>query len=127
MEKTIIELEKPFIDDRGTIQKILESHSGSCVIISSVKGSQRANHYHKEDYHYCYLVSGSIEYFERPVGSDELPVKYIINPGVLFFTGPMIEHTMYFTEDSVFITFGGGTRTQADYEDDLVRVASLKD
>ena len=126
MTKEVIqELPKPFIDDRGVIQNLLNEHHGSCVVIKSVKGCQRANHYHKEDYHYCYLISGGIVYMERPAGSKEEPREYIIEPGCMFFTGPMIEHSMYFTEDSIFLTFGGGTRKHDDYENDLVRVPSL--
>jgi len=34
---------------------------------------------------------------------------------------------MYFAEDSIFLTFGGGTRSQEDYENDLVRISSLHD
>ena len=29
-----------------------------------------------------------------------------ISEGEMFFTGPMVEHTMVFTEDTVFLTFG---------------------
>ena len=34
---------------------------------------------------------------------------------------------MFFPENSIFITFGGGTRLHKDYEEDLVRVESLYD
>jgi len=127
MRKVIQKLPNPFTDDRGEIQNLLSEHHGSCVVIKSVKGSQRANHYHKEDYHYCYLISGRIRYLERPVDSTENPIEYIIGPGTMFYTGPMLEHCMYFLEDSIFLTFGGGTRNQEDYEDDLVRISSLHD
>lgn len=127
MSKVIQDLSSPFVDNRGEIQNLLSDHHGSCVIIKSVKGSQRANHFHKEDYHYCYLISGLIKYLERPVGSTEKPVEYTIKPGMMFYTGPMIEHCMYFVEDSIFLTFGGGTRSQEDYENDLVRISSLHD
>lgn len=127
MTKVIKELSKPFIDNRGEIQNLLNEHHGSCVVIKSVKGCQRANHYHKEDYHYCYLISGKIIYMERPVGNTDAPIEYEIEPGTMFFTGPMIEHSMYFEEDSIFLTFGGGTRKHDDYENDLVRIPSLYD
>ena len=127
MMSVIQKLPKPFIDDRGEIQNLLSEHHGSCVVIKSVKGCQRANHYHKKDYHYCYLISGEIIYLERAVGKTVKPEEYIIKPGTMFFTGPMIEHSMYFTENSIFITFGGGTRLHKDYESDLVRIPSLYD
>ena len=125
--EVIQKLPKPFIDDRGEIQNLLSDHHGSCVVIKSIKGCQRANHYHKKDYHYCYLISGKIIYLERPANSKAKPIEYSIDPGMMFFTGPMIEHSMFFPENSIFITFGGGTRLHKDYEEDLVRVASLYD
>ena len=67
------ELPDSFKDNRGEIQTLLNKHNGSVVVISTVSGVERANHYHKEDYHYCYVVSGSIIYFERPAGSNERP------------------------------------------------------
>ena len=50
--------------------------SVSAVMISSNAGSPRANHYHKTDWHYCYVVSGEIEYLHRPTGSDDAPAIY---------------------------------------------------
>jgi len=40
----------------------------------------------------------------------------------LFFTPPCVEHSMYFTEPSVFLTLGKLSRTHQAYEADLVRM-----
>ena len=45
-----------------------------------------------------------------------------VNTGEMIYTPPLLEHAMLFLEDSSFLTLGGGTRQQVDYEDDLVRV-----
>ena len=90
--------------------------------IQSRSGAIRANHYHRQDYHYCYLESGRMEYFERPVGSTEAPRRIVIEPGQVFYTAPMVEHAMHFLEDSVFWCFSRNSRKQADYESDTVRV-----
>lgn len=82
----------------------------------------RANHYHKEDWHYCYFISGSADYYYRPVGSMAEPSCVRVNTGEMIYTPPLLEHAMLFLEDSSFLTLGGGTRQQVDYEDDLVRV-----
>ena len=37
-----------------------------------------------------------------------------------------MEHCMHFSEPTVFVTLGGGTRKQDEYENDLVRITSLK-
>ena len=118
----IVGLEKPFEDTRGIIQNLVHHALGSAVIISSKAGSVRAEHWHKEDFHYCYLISGEILYLERPLGSRDEPSKTIIKEGNLFFTGPNLEHSMYFVKDSLFLTLGRLSRTHDSYEKDLVRL-----
>jgi len=118
----IVELESPFTDERGEIQPLVDEDMKSCVLISSKKGSVRANHYHNTDWHYCYVVSGSIDYYHRPVGSSDEPEVVHVKTGQVFFTPPMVEHTMIFPEDSVFLTLGRNSRTQEVYEADLERV-----
>ena len=125
LQNPILPLEKPYIDNRGIIQNLIslnKSRMRSAVLIESKKGSIRANHYHKVDWHYCYIISGSIEYYYRPTNSDKEPIKILIIAGQVFYTPPMVEHAMVFPEDTIFLTLGGGTRLHEDYENDLVRV-----
>ena len=124
-ETVLIPLENPYVDERGTIQNLIEADMRMAVMIDSKKGSVRANHYHKTDWHYCYVVSGSIEYFHRPVGSDATPENRLIRTGELFFTPPMVEHAMRFPEDSVFLTLSRNARDHDAYEADLVRIPDL--
>jgi quercetin dioxygenase-like cupin family protein len=121
----IVPLERPFLDDRGGIQPLVDVRMESCVLISSSKGSVRANHYHKTDWHYCYVLSGSIEYYHRPTGTIAKPEKVVIKAGQLFFTGPMVDHAMVFPEDTVFLTLGRNSRAQEVYEADVVRIAPI--
>lgn len=121
-KEVIIPLEKPFVDDRGVIQNLIEAPMRMAVMIESRKGSIRANHYHKTDWHYCYVLEGGIDYYHRPVGDGALPEKVHVGKGELFFTPAMVEHAMVFTEDTVFLTLGGNPRDQESYERDLVRV-----
>ena len=120
-----IKLESPFEDERGWIQPLVDVSMESCVLIHSKKGSQRANHFHQTDWHYCYVLSGEIEYYSRKVGSDSPPQITKISKGEMFFTGPMEEHTMLFLEDTEFLTFGRNSRAQEVYEADIVRIPSL--
>ena len=120
-----IKLESSFADDRGWIQPLVDVSMESCVLIHSKKGSQRANHFHQTDWHYCYVLSGEIEYYSREVGSDSPPQVTKISKGEMFFTGPMEEHTMLFLEDTEFLTFGRNSRAQEVYEADIVRIPSL--
>ena len=115
-------LESPFADERGQIQPLVDATMESCVLITSKKGTVRANHFHRTDWHYCYVLSGSIEYYHRPHGSAEPPEKVMIKAGQLFFTPPMVEHAMVFPEDTVFLTLGRNSRRQEVYEADVRRV-----
>ena len=56
---------KPFhTDERGELSHLLadEEPITSAVLITSRKGSVRANHYHKKDTHHVYVIKGSMEY-----------------------------------------------------------------
>ena len=118
----VVPLEEPFADDRGAIQPLVDADMKSCVLISSKKGTVRANHYHKTDWHYCYVLSGSIEYYHRPHGSDGEPEMVLIKSRQLFFTPPMVDHTMVFPEDTTFLTLGRNSRKQEVYEADVERI-----
>ena len=118
----VVKLEKPFVDGRGSIQPLVDMMMQSAVMIESKAGSLRANHFHKTDWHYCYVVSGTIEYLHRPTGSDLEPEIIIVNEGEMVFTPPMIDHGMRFPVDTVFLTLSRNPRDQASYEADVIRV-----
>ena len=121
-DDVIVPLEEPFADHRGAIQPLVDADMKSCVLITSKKGTVRANHYHNTDWHYCYVLSGSIEYYHRPHGSDDQPEMVLIETGQLFFTPPLVDHTMVFPEDTAFLTFGRNSRKQEVYEADVERI-----
>ena len=118
----VIKLEKPFADVRGSIKPLVDIMMQSAIMIESKAGSLRANHYHKTDWHYCYIISGKIEYLHRPTGSNQTPETILVNEGEMVFTPPMIDHGMKFPVDTVFLTLSRNPRDQASYEADVVRV-----
>jgi dTDP-4-dehydrorhamnose 3,5-epimerase-like enzyme len=122
----IVPLELPFVDPRGAIQPLVDLPMESCVLIESKKGTVRANHYHKTDWHFCYVLSGQIDYFHRPQGSNSKPEKVTINKLQMFFTPPLVDHAMVFTQDTVFLTFGRNSRAQEVYEADVVRIILIE-
>ena len=126
-DQAIVPLEKPFVDDRGAIQPLVDRMMKSAVMIQSNAGALRANHYHKTDWHYCYVISGTIEYYHRITGSTEEPEMLLVKQGQMVFTPPMIDHGMKFPEDTVFLTLSRNPRDQATYEADVVRVDMLDD
>jgi dTDP-4-dehydrorhamnose 3,5-epimerase-like enzyme len=121
----LVTLERPFVDARGEIQPLVDLMMRSAIMIKSKKGSLRANHYHKTDWHYCYVLSGAIEYYHRPTGSTEEPECLVVKSGKMVFTPPMIDHGMKFPEDTIFLTLSRNPRDQASYETDVVRVNML--
>ena len=125
-KEVIVPLSDPFVDARGAIQPLVDEDMKSCVLIASNKGTVRANHYHKTDWHYCYVLSGRIEYYHRPTGSDAEPEKVMVEAGQMFFTPPMVDHSMVFPEDTVFITWGRNSRLQEVYEADVVRIDPIE-
>ena len=120
-----VDLGTRFEDERGSIIPLVDLPMESCVLITSKKGTVRANHYHKTDWHFCYVLEGMIEYYHRPHGSDEEPEKVVINKGELFFTGPMVDHAMVFADDTVFLTLGRNSRRQEVYEADVERIEPI--
>ena len=122
LQNPIVPLEKEFTDARGSILPLVDEEMKSAVLISSKKGSIRANHYHKTDWHYCYVLSGSIDYYFRPVGAKTPPKHVKVKTGQLFFTPPRVEHAMCFPEDATFVCLGRNSRDQKAYEADVERV-----
>ena len=56
---------------RRWLKKILDGNFSSCIEVYSKKGTTRANHYHKKDKHFIYVITGEILYFykDRKKGS----------------------------------------------------------
>lgn len=123
----IVELESPFTDARGRILPLVDLPMESCVLIESRKGSVRANHYHQTDWHFCYVLSGSIEYLHRPHGSAAKAERVLVKQGQVFFTPPQVDHAMLFPEDTVFLVLGRNSRAQEVYESDVVRIPPLNE
>ena len=124
-KSVIVDLPNSFDDERGSIQPLVDMKMKSSVLITSNEGAVRANHYHKTDWHYCYVLYGEIIYYHRPHGSKESPKKVIVKEGELFFTPPMIEHAMVFEKKTKFITWGRNSRVQEVYESDVYRVPAI--
>ena len=117
----LVSLGKPFIDKRGSIQPLVDLMMKSAVMIESKAGTLRANHYHKTDWHYCYVIKGKIEYFHREVNSTKKPELIIVEKENMIFTPPMVEHCMKFPLDTLFLTLSRNPRDQKTYEEDVVR------
>lgn len=117
-----VSLEAAHEDDRGFIQCLVNLPTRNVSFIFSRKGSVRSNHYHKTDWHYMYILSGSMDYYYRPNGQTGEIKKVNLKKGDMVFTPPMEEHTTYFPEDTQFLAISRNPRDQKAYEADVVRV-----
>jgi len=117
-----VDAEVDFQDARGDITNLFLGGITSVSELTSKEGSVRANHYHRTDWHYTYVVSGTVHYFERAVGEAGVPEPQTFQDGQIFFTPPNREHAMLFGEDSVILTFARNRRDHDSHESDVVRV-----
>lgn len=122
---TTVKKIKPFhTDERGEMSYLLDEKVKitNALLISSKKASIRANHYHKTDSHYSYLLKGKIKYITQDIKQKGKKKITIIKAGEMFYTPPNLIHAMVFLEDSLFLALTTESRDQKKYEKDLVRV-----
>jgi mannose-6-phosphate isomerase-like protein (cupin superfamily) len=119
----LVKLLEPFSDARGDLMPLLDDAPlRSALMIQSVAGAVRANHYHYTDWHYLYVVSGRMEYYYRAVDSNEPPTHMTVLPGQMIYTPAMVVHKTDFPEDTLCVTLSGNPRDQVSYEADIVRI-----
>lgn len=120
---------KPFhTDQRGEMTYLIDNIEApiqSVLLITSKKGSIRANHIHTKDSHYCYVLSGSMEYSYKEEGNGEIK-SVIVKQGEAVYTPPHEAHAMKFLEDSEFLAFTTERRKRNKYEADLRRINLIK-
>ncbi len=108
------------VDIRGAITNIFEGRIEHIAIITSKKGTVRANHYHKEDQQYIYLVSGAYESHSCDIHHPQKRQVLHVKPGDIVYTPPLIAHAQKFTEDSIFLALSTRQREQGKYEQDTL-------
>jgi len=124
-KETKIDLPAPHADNRGFIQSLVNFPMKNLSLIVSKKGSVRSNHYHVTDWHYMYVLSGSFDYYYRPVGSTRDPIVITVKTGEMVFTPPMEEHATVFLEDTQLLVMSRNPRDQESYEADVKRVVLI--
>ena len=109
-------------DDRGEITDILTKENIEYVtLITSVKGTNRGNHYHKQTVQIVYILKGSMKLLTQM--PDNPVVATILAKGDVAVTEPMERHAMIALEDSEFMVFTRGIRGGEDYEKDTFRLS----
>ena len=126
-DKDLVSLPEGYSDERGIIQPLCDLNMKSASLIVSKPNSWRANHYHKEDWHFIYVMDGSFEYYFKKTNTNDEIKKKIVKRGELLFTGPMIDHAMLYTEETKILCLSKNPRDQKTYEEDTVRIDFMND
>lgn len=108
------------VDARGAISNLFEGRIEHIALITSKKGSVRANHYHKKDHQYIYLVSGAFESHSCHINHPEKKQVLSLKPGDIVETPALVAHAQKFTEDSVFLALTTLQRESGKYEEDTI-------
>ena len=116
-------------DDRGAIVDVFYNENIHHVaVVTSMPNSVRGNHYHKQSTQHMLVTKGSLEYWYKPVDSNEEPSMVLAKVGDLISTPPNEIHTLVIKDDgNEFIVFSEGLRGGKDYESDTYRVPSIID
>lgn len=122
MNETIIKIEPACVDARGKISNILEEPITHVAIITSKKGTTRANHYHPQQTQYCYVVRGEFISYSKDLNKPEAPTEsVVVKAGCLIITPPMIAHAMKFAKNTTFLNLTTGGRDAAAFNEHTIK------
>ena len=111
-----------FKDARGEIRNLADGSIGDVAIITSNSGAIRANHFHNEDWHLCYLVSGEMEYFWSTSVEENQIQSVRVKSKEMVFTPTGTPHKIVFNENSVFLSISKLSRISENYERDTFKL-----
>ena len=108
----VIKSSKDFVDERGKIANYELTEKVNWIgLITSKKGTLRANHYHPEQEQKVLLISGKYISVFKDLSKTNSEIKHhLITTGDLVITPPNVAHTMIFLDDSVLINLVNGER-----------------
>ena len=85
-------------------------------LISSKKGTIRANHFHPQQEQKCLFTKGQIiEVFQDILNPGSPKVTQVVEEGQLSIIKPNVAHTMVFTKDTTFLNLVRGEREHDNY------------
>ncbi len=106
-----------FIDKRGKISNHELTEPINLIgLISSKRGTIRANHYHPQQEQKCLFTKGQIiEVFQDIINPGSPKMTQVVNEGELSIIKPNVAHTMVFTKDTTFLNLVRGEREHDNY------------
>jgi dTDP-4-dehydrorhamnose 3,5-epimerase-like enzyme len=115
-----------FSDRRGVIADVFYNRDINHVaMLQSQPGVIRGNHYHKLTTQHILITAGKLEYWYKPLDSDEPASCYVGKAGDLITSEPNEVHAMRMLEYTEFVAFTEGVRGGQDYESDTYRVDNI--
>jgi len=115
-----------FIDERGHISRVVDQDEyplRAVLYIKRKKATRGADHFHKKDAHFIYVLKGKVKYSEKDMNKKNSSIESVIlNPGDVVLSRPMMAHSTVFLEDSIIFAYTTEKRDQESYERDTVRV-----
>ena len=114
-------------DDRGAITDIFHLvDMNSACMITNTPGAVRANHYHKQTTQFTFILSGTLDYYSKPVDSEEPANVVTAGTGDMIISEPNEIHAWRTGSNGcTLIAFARGPRGGEDYESDTFRVESI--
>ena len=109
--------ENIYVDKRGTISNYELTEPVNLIgLISSKKGSIRANHYHPQQEQKCLFTKGQIiEVFQDLLNPNSPKITQIVNEGQISVIKPNVAHSMVFSKDTTFLNLVRGERDHENY------------
>ena len=106
-----------YTDSRGYITNYeLPEPINLIGLITSKKGTVRANHYHPIQEQKCLVTKGSfISVYKNLLSEDDKIVTHVVNENQLIVTKPNVAHAMVFPEDTKFLNLVRGEREHKNY------------
>lgn len=99
----LIEFVKPdfvFENEAGCLKQLVHDGWKQVNVITSVKGSVRGGHYHKQNKECFYIINGG---FKLTVWKDDIKEEYEIKAGDMFIMPENVYHTFEYHEDTTLI------------------------
>jgi quercetin dioxygenase-like cupin family protein len=110
-----------FSDARGEIIDILKNSIVEyATLITSKRGSVRANHYHKETFQYVYILGGRMRVVSQMPG--ESTKECVLVKGDLIVNEPLEHHAFEALDDCTMLVLTRGPRGGDNYETDTFRL-----
>lgn len=107
-----------FVDKRGSITNVLEAPIEHVAFITSRRRSVRANHYHRQETQYIYLLRGLFEATSRDVSVINGKIGHlVVEPNELLVTPPWVAHKHVYLKDSWFVVMNTAPRLQLEQKD----------